>query len=110
MFRHMGQMTAEAFEHASTCPQLLLFVTALCTRHTLVHAYMKVHGCALNQSCLLTLCYVRALQEYAKFSRIVFDTAPTGHTLRLLALPEFVDASLGKASVWAQAGRGWGVQ
>ena len=31
-----------------------------------------------------------------KFASIVIDTAPTGHTLRLLAAPELLDRSLGK--------------
>lgn len=33
---------------------------------------------------------------YMKFDRIVFDTAPTGHTLRLMSLPDFLNGFVGK--------------
>ncbi|CAN7038265.1 unnamed protein product [Brassica rapa subsp. trilocularis] len=34
--------------------------------------------------------------EYNRFTHIILDTAPTGHTLRLLSLSNFYDSSIGK--------------
>ncbi|MFC6771779.1 ArsA family ATPase, partial [Halorubrum pallidum] len=42
---------------------------------------------------------MRQLLEYLddpRFDRVIVDTAPTGHTLRLLQLPEIMDSMLGR--------------
>ena len=48
------------------------------------------------ETCYLQVVEFVKSEDYARFTRIVFDTAPTGHTLRLLTVPDFVEASLGK--------------
>ncbi|KAA3489515.1 ATPase ASNA1-like protein 2-like [Gossypium australe] len=42
------------------------------------------------------------LDEAVAISKALFDTAPTGHTLRLLSLPDFLDASIGKIMKFKQ--------
>ena len=40
--------------------------------------------------------------SYARFTRIIFDTAPTGHTMRMLTLPDFVASTLAKVRTLQQ--------
>ena len=48
---------------------------------------------------------MRQLLEYLddpRFERVVIDTAPTGHTLRLLQLPELMDSMIGRVMQFRQ--------
>ncbi len=56
--------------------------------HVYVHKYKTVQVVALSK--------VMQLVKKAEFDRVIVDTAPTGHTLRLLAFPDFVDNFLQK--------------
>ena len=40
------------------------------------------------------------LVDSGKYSAIVFDTAPTGHTLKLLGLPKVLQVGLKQLSSW----------
>lgn len=45
---------------------------------------------------LVALQEVLKLSRQGKYDRVLIDTAPTGHTLRLLGAPDFLDSFLGK--------------
>jgi anion-transporting ArsA/GET3 family ATPase len=48
----------------------------------------------------MALAEVLALVDSGQYSTLVFDTAPTGHTLRLLQLPQVLKAGIEKMQSW----------
>ncbi len=89
---------AHASAHAAPAPRLAshfspwrtLELRKRCCSAPAVHVPPARHGPQVVQ-------FLKA-PEYSHFKRIVFDTAPTGHTLRLLSLPDFLDMSIGGAA------------
>ncbi len=45
---------------------------------------------------LLLLKYFLSVMTSNEYDVVVFDTAPTGHTLRLLSFPDVMDSWVGK--------------
>ena len=48
----------------------------------------------------MALAEVLALVDSGEYSTLIFDTAPTGHTLRLLQLPQVLKAGIEKLQSW----------